>query len=127
MNVIYVAAITIFLGWLSPTPEAAARLSTRTARLRELSAVAADIAATDASEREARLLASIAIHESSVRASAVGPGGERGAFQIMPPGKPGAREALRRLRIQGLEVYAGCGSHRCPELADALAKYAAPP
>lgn len=124
---LYIAVMTVFLGWLSPTPAAGARLSTRPARLQELATVAADVASTDATLEEARLLASIAVHESGVRPRAVGRGGERGAFQIMPPARSyGAREALRRLRLQGLDGYAGCGSKRCPELAAALAKYANP-
>lgn len=119
---LYYAAFAVFLGWLSPDDAAASRLSRRTARLHELASIAADIASTDASESEARLLASIAVHESSARLHATGKIGEQGPFQVLH-GDPHAREALRRLRTQGLQGYAGC-TRPCPDLTRALAAYA---
>jgi hypothetical protein len=120
----YYAAWLVFLSWFASSPDGGARFSTRARRLQEVASVARDIASTDATIQEAKLLASIAVHESGVRPIAHGRAGERGAFQVMPPAPSyGAREALRRLRAQGLEGYAGC-PRGCPKLAAALAKYA---
>ena len=120
----WATVMVVFLSWLAPDNARAERLSHRVRRLEQLSAVAQDIASTDATEEEARLLASIAIHESGVRPDAHGPMGELSAFQIMPPARHyDAAEALRRLREQGLQGYAGC-KRPCPRLTAALAKYA---
>lgn len=115
---LWALTLRLFLEWTHPNPR-------HVARLRELSTVAADVGRTDASDDEARQLASIAVHESGVRLSAVGRAGERGPFQVMGPACSfGASEALRRLRAQGLQGYAGCGSSPCPGLTAALMKCA---
>lgn len=84
--------------------------------------VAADIASTDAEPLEALTLANIAAYESGFDTHARGRAGERGAFQVMPPASSyGAREALSRLRRQGLRGFMGfttCGE-RCERMAEA--------
>ena len=78
-------------------------------QVREVSAVVDDIVSTDASPGEALRLANVAALESGFRRDAVGTHGERGAFQIMPPARSfGAREALHRMRLQGMIAYVGC-------------------
>jgi hypothetical protein len=79
---------------------------------REMRAVADEIAGTDASPWEALRLMNIAAVESGFSRNAVGKLGERGAFQVMGT-KHDAREALRRLRTQGLAGYMGCGRFDC--------------
>jgi len=101
----------------------------RVYRLAELSRIAASIARTDASDEEARTLAKVAIHESGAREDATGPLGEKGPFQIMPPGKPTAEVALARVRwsmeaCSDLSLYAGCRRcGACPALVAALTAY----
>lgn len=108
------ALLICFVAWVEPH-------SFR--RYTELSVISEDIASTDANEDEALLLASIAMHETMARLDVVGKLGERGAFQVMPPGDPHAKEALRRLRVQGLQGYAGC-QKPCPQTVNALRAYA---
>lgn len=108
------ALYTYFVAWTDPHSMK---------RRAELFEVATDIASTDCSDDECFMLASIAMHESYVRVHALGRLGERGAFQVMPPGKPGAHEALLRLRRDGLQGYAGCTSP-CPRMVEALGEYA---
>lgn len=90
--------------------------------LHERRVIAADIANTDASPLEALTLANIAAYESGFDTKARGRAGERGAFQVMPPAASyGAREALSRLRRQGLRGFMGfttCGD-RCERMAEA--------
>jgi hypothetical protein len=118
---LYTLVLTLFLTWLRPSPR-------NVPRLMELVTVSADVARTDATDEEATQLASIAVHESGVRPRAVGPAGERGAFQVFPDARglrdASAHEALRRLRSQGLTGYAGCGAKACPKLTSALMKCA---
>lgn len=78
-------------------------------RLREMAAITADIVSTDASPEEALRLGNIAAMESGFERKAKGPHGERSAFQIMPPARSyDAKEALRRMRVQGIQSYCGC-------------------
>lgn len=113
---VWATCLTIFLVALRPDPR-------NVRRLYELSEVADSIARTDATEAEARLLASIAVHESGVRPRAVGPLGERTSFQLRGPPYT-TKEALRRLRVQHLQGYAGC-VHPCPRLVHELSRWAA--
>jgi hypothetical protein len=97
-------------------------------RLREMSAITADILSTDATPIESLKLENIVAYESGWERKARGPAGERGAFQIMPFKEStkiqleewqarGAKEALRRLRVQGIEGYCGCSQwHPCPDM-----------
>jgi hypothetical protein len=112
---VWAMCMVIFLTALHPDPR-------NVRRLYELSKVAWSIAKTDATEDEATLLSSIAIHESGVSLRAIGPLGERGAFQLLG-GPYTTREALRRLRVQGLRGYAGC-VRPCPKLVAALSRWA---
>lgn len=114
--------LELFLLALKPSP-------TNARRLGELSRIAADVASTDATEGGARLLGSIAVHESGAREGAVGPLGERGPFQVHR-GPPTAAEALRRLRFSveqcgDLSLYAGCRRcGGCPGLVRGLYRWA---
>ncbi len=93
-------------------------------REREVEAIAADVATTDASPWEALRLMNIAALESTFYRAAVGSHGERGAWQIMPPASSyGAKEALRRMRVQGMAGFCGCvrpgrraNGDECPEM-----------
>ena len=93
-------------------------------RLYEVSAILADIAGTDATPIEALELANIAAYESTFRIHALGDRGRsRGPFQVMAPSASyGAREALRRLRIQGIMGFIGCANHidssKCIQMAE---------
>jgi hypothetical protein len=93
-----------------------------THRAEEIRAIAHDIAATDAKPIEALTLANIASMESGFERSAVGKLGERGPFQqlggVYDANHP-AREALRRLRSQGLLGYMGCTreTEKCQQMA----------
>jgi len=98
----------------------------------EMVAITDDILSTDASPDEALQLENIAGMESVWDRTARGPGGELGAFQIMPTPKTpkavrsewqahGAKEALRRLRVQGIAGYCGCARPEvkpCPEMIE---------
>lgn len=87
-------------------------------RTLEVSAIVDDVLTTDATAEEALTLLNIAHEESGFERSAVGREGERGAFQVHPPAASyGAREALRRLRSQGITGYMGC-SRPCPRMAE---------
>jgi hypothetical protein len=97
--IIWSYVLTAMLSWVSPRPA-------NVPRLYELSEVAWAIAKTDASPSEALQLAAIAFHESGFKIHALGKSGERGPWQIMPPGEPTAHEALRRMRYS----YETCGS-----------------
>ena len=115
----YETILAFLLLTLHPNP-------TNVRRLTELAQVAADIASTDATQDEARMLAAIAVHESNARPAAVGDGGHsRGAFQVWD-GPPTAREALKRLRgsleaCGTAELYAGCKRcGGCPRIAASL-------
>ena len=75
----------------------------------ELKIIAADIASSGATPLEGLILVNIAAMESNFDTHAKGRHGELGAFQIMPPAREyGAREALRRMREQGMAGYCGC-------------------
>lgn len=98
----------------------------------EMIAITDDILSTDATIDEALQLVNIAGMESVFDRTARGRAGERGAFQIMPnPKTPkatldewqahGAKEALYRLRIQGIAGYCGCARpdvKPCPDLIE---------
>ena|ERR1019366_1058246 len=109
----YSHLFTLLLLWTHPDPRNVARLT-------ELQSIALDVASTDADETEGELLVSIAIHESNAHAHAVGRAGERGPWQVMPPGKPIAAEALRLIRWSfrecgGADLFAGCRAcGHCP-------------
>ncbi len=82
----------------------------------EARAIVAEVAATDGTVLEDLELVNIAAMESYFDRSAVGRLGERGAWQVMPPAREyGAREALRRLRAQGIAGYCGCRGP-CPAI-----------
>jgi hypothetical protein len=89
-------------------------------REREMVAIAIDVASTNATPEEGLILMNIAALESNFNRKALGRAGERGAFQVMPPAVSfGAAEALRRLRLQGIEGYCGCrGRDRCRKKAE---------
>jgi hypothetical protein len=99
---------------------------------REMVAIAQDIATTDCGPLECLTLMNIAGFESVWDRSAVGRHGELGAFQIWVfDGTSvaqraewrarGAREALRRMRVQGMLGYCGC-SRATPE-CDAMVEH----
>lgn len=101
------------------------------ARSEELVEIATDIAGTDATEGEARLLVSICVHESRCSLKAVGDGGSaKGAWQVHSARggaeDVGAAAALAKVRwsyaICGdLSAYAGCGRcGACPEIVRSL-------
>ena len=101
--------LTVLLLWCHPNPSDVTRLA-------ELSAIAADVASTDADETEGELLVAVCVHESRCRAHAVGDSGAaRGPWQVH--GRDvSAREALSRLRwslraCHDLSLFAGYG--RC--------------
>lgn len=99
-------------------------------RLREMSAITADIVSTDATILEALTLENIVAYESGFERSARGRAGEMGAYQIMPSKDTtkaqlkewqahGAKEALRRLRVQGIDGYCGCSKWSpCPKMVE---------
>ena len=91
-------------------------------RMREIEAVADDVAYTDGSTFEDLELMNIAAWESGYSRSARGPLGEKGPFQQLGgayDAEHPAREALRRLRAQGIYGFMGCSarSTRCEEMA----------
>lgn len=105
-------ALGLLLGWLHPDPR-------NIRRLEELEVVAEQIAETGAAQDEAHALAAIAVHESHAHLGATGRKGERGPWQVMPPGSPHATHALYLLRKSVAAcgtpaLYAGCGGCRCP-------------
>ena len=76
---------------------------------REMRAIALEVAQSDATPFEGRRLMNIAALESNFDRGVKGRMGEMGAWQVMPPFKSyGAREALRRMRGQGMVGYVGC-------------------
>jgi hypothetical protein len=94
-------------------------------RQQRIERVTDDILTTDATLDEALTLENLAGLETGWDQRGVGRLGERGAFQIRPwPGTTsaelrewsarGAKEALRRFRLQGIEGYCGC---RHPDVA----------
>jgi hypothetical protein len=86
----------------------------------EIRAIVKDITTTDATVDEALQLALSPALESGYERSAVGKLGERGAWQIMPPASSyGAKEALRRLRAQGIYGWMGCArvTEECERMA----------
>jgi len=95
-------------------------------RLREMSAIAWAITKTECDPLECLELANIPFWESGYERTAKGKKGEVGAWQLMPP-QPcdprattcQAREALRRLRVQGIEGYCGCSRwHPCSDMVE---------
>jgi hypothetical protein len=68
---------------------------------------AAEVAATDCTPSECLRLMNIAALESGFRRDARGKLGECGAWQILD-GPCTAKEALRRMRVQGMLGYIGC-------------------
>jgi hypothetical protein len=100
-------------------------------RYREMLSITRDVLTTDATPDEALTLENIVAWESGWERSGVGPAGEVGAFQLMSfPWTTdaqraewkahGAKEALRRLREQGIFGYMGCTRRtaRCEAMAD---------
>lgn len=99
-------------------------------RQHEMYMISQDILSTDATPHEALKLENIAAFESGWERKAVGAHGEVGSFQIWVfPGtsttriaewkRHGAKEALRRLREQGIQGYCGCTSpvtKKCGEI-----------
>ena len=76
---------------------------------REMRAIAEEVAEAGGTPMEDLRLMNIAAMESNFDRKAIGRHGERGAWQIMPPAREyGAREALRRMREQGMSGYCGC-------------------
>ena len=70
---------------------------------REMRAIAEEVAEAGGTPMEDLRLMNIAAMESNFDRKAIGRHGERGAWQIMPPAREyGAREALRRMREQGM-------------------------
>ena len=67
---------------------------------------------TDGDALEDLFLVNTAALESNFDTHAVGKGGEKGAFQVSTDGGRNhdfsAREALRRIRVQGWVAYVGC-------------------
>ena len=117
---IYSHALVCLLAWIHPNPS-------NVARLKELAAIAVEIARTDATETEAEELVAICIHESGCRTRAKGRDGSVGAWQIHPPAKAyDAAEALARVRWSvdtcgDLSLYAGCGRcGTCPAIVESL-------
>jgi hypothetical protein len=98
----------------------------------EMVAITHDILSTDATVDEALQLENIVGMETGWYRDRTGAAGEVGAFQIMPwPTTTsaeraewrvhGAKEALRRLRAQGIAGYCGCrypDVKPCPELME---------
>ena len=98
----------------------------------EMVAITDDILSTDATAEEALTLENIAGMESMWDRTAVGRAGELGGFQLMPTATTpkarraewqahGAKEALYRLRTQGIAGYCGCKRadvKPCPELIE---------
>lgn len=82
---------------------------------REMRAIAAEVAATDGTAQEDLRLMNIAALESGFSRKAVGKMGERGAFQVLGGKDFSAKEALRRMRVQGMDHYCGCRT-TCPAL-----------
>jgi hypothetical protein len=65
----------------------------------------------NATAQEMLRLMNIAALESGFRRDAKGKQGELGPWQVMPPAMDyGAKEALRRMRSQGMLGYCGCRS-----------------
>lgn len=100
-------------------------------RQREMYFIARDILTTDAGPLEALTLENIVGMESGWERTAIGKAGELGAFQLMPNPNTtdaertewkhhGAREALRRLRTQGIQGYVGCVTvtERCARMIE---------
>jgi hypothetical protein len=98
---------------------------------REMIAIAENLAATDCGALECLTLMGTAGLESGWERSAVGRAGELGALQVMPfawttPAQKkewladGSREALRRLRVQGMLGYVGCAyeTEKCLALVE---------
>jgi hypothetical protein len=97
-------------------------------RLHEMKMITLDILSTDASVDEALRLENIVALESGFERRAVGSHGELGAFQLQPWPETskatraewaahGAREALRRMRVQGMQGYCGC-VRPCPRMVE---------
>jgi hypothetical protein len=63
---------------------------------------------TDASPSEGLRMMQIAKMESGFFPNAVGRKGECGAWQVLGGTDCSAKEALRRMRIQGMVAYVGC-------------------
>lgn len=107
-------------------------------RQHEMYMVTQDILSTDATPHEALKLENIVALESGWERTAIGEHGEVGAFQIwLFPGtssekiaewkRHGAREALRRLRAQGIQGYCGCTApvtKKCGEIMEHRTEHA---
>jgi hypothetical protein len=107
------AYLTAFAVSLVPTPY-------RTHHRRvEIDFIVDDIASTDCEVDKCAQLVLISWRETNFERKARGLAGEIGAYQIMPPAQSyGAKEALRRLRAQGIQGYCGCVSW-CPKTIEA--------
>jgi hypothetical protein len=117
------AYLMLFILSRFPPRDERGRVNARDAHgLRERSRCAWEIAHTDCGPEECLRLANIPALESGYEYRAVGKQGERGPWQIHPPARSyGAREALARLRAQGIFGYIGCGSARtklCEDMAE---------
>lgn len=70
--------------------------------------IAAEVAASDATPREGLRGMQIASQESGYDRGAVGRLGERGPWQVRGGKDFSWREALRRMRVQGMLGFVGC-------------------
>jgi hypothetical protein len=97
----------------------------------ELANIAAEIAATDATDDEAAELVTACVHETGCRYGVESRDGRgaKGPWQVEGSRDVSAKEALRRIRwserVCGgpghLELFAGCGAcGRCPEIVASL-------
>jgi hypothetical protein len=77
-------------------------------QLRETKAVVSETAALHTTGWKKLRLLNVAALESGFRRNAVGPLGERGAWQILGGTDFSAKEALRRMDQQGMVAYVGC-------------------
>jgi hypothetical protein len=81
----------------------------------EARAIADEVAHTDGTPQEDLRPVNIAAMESYFDRRAVGKLGERGAWQILGGRDFSAREALRRMRVLGMQGFVGC-TRPCPAI-----------
>jgi hypothetical protein len=79
-------------------------------QFRDMKLDAIEVAALDTSAWKKVRMMNIAALESGFIRDAVGPLGERGAWQVYGGSDYSAKEALRRLDAQGMVGYVGCRS-----------------
>lgn len=96
-------------------------------RYREQARIAEAIAAASEDEEDATALVAIGYWESGFSTKARGRAGELGVWQLMPPAPAElhaqAREALRRLHVQGWRGFTGEAGGRCPWTGCPLAQH----